>query len=146
MGSDHGGLELKNKLAKLLEAKSMQIEDAGPYKYDKDDDYPDYAQKVCEKIESQRGKGILICKSGHGMAITANKFKGRRASVCWDEESAEKAKKDDDINIICLPADRISADEAVRVVLKWLETPFERVERRTRRLDKIEEIEKENFI
>ncbi len=144
IGSDHGGLELKNKLARLLEAKSMQVEDVGPYEYDKEDDYPDYAGKVCNKIDNGK-KGILICKSGHGMAIAANKFKGIRASVCWNEDSAEKAKKDDDINVICLPAEMISANEAAGIVLKWLETPFESIERRTRRLKKIEKIEDKNF-
>ena len=144
IGSDHGGFEFKKELAKLLETNNLQVEDVGPYEYDKEDDYPDYAEKVCKKMVSGK-RGVLICRSGHGMAITANKFRGIRASVCWNEKSAEKAKKDDDINVICLPADLISADDAVRVVLRWLETPFEDAERRTRRLKKIEEIENENF-
>ena len=144
IGSDHGGFEFKGKLTRLLEAKGLQIEDVGPHKYDKEDDFPDYARKACKEIGNGK-KGVLICKSGHGMVITANKFKGIRASLCWNEESAEKAKKDDDINVICLPAEMISADEAARIVLKWLETPFEGVERRVRRLQKIERIEEESF-
>ena len=100
---------------------------------------------VVSKSERTMQKMIVEHRSGHGMAIAANKFKGIRASVCWNEDSAEKAKKDDDINVICLPAEMISANEAAGIVLKWLETPFESIERRTRRLKKIEKIEDKNF-
>ncbi len=145
IGADHGGFEFKQKLVEVLRRQGRSIIDMGPQVYDKGDDYPDYAEKVCAEILSEGGKGILICRSGHGMAIAANKFHGIYASVCWNEESAFKGKKDDDINVLCLAGDLVTVDIAVKIVDMWLNTPFESVERRNRRIDKVRSIEKRNF-
>ena len=145
IGSDHGGFEFKQKLSGLLKGQGYEMVDMGPLVYDKGDDYPDYAEKVCMEILAKGGKGILICRSGHGMAITANKFPGIYASVCWSEESAAKGKKDDNINVLCLPGDLITVEDAQRTVISWLDTPFESIERRNRRLGKVRDIERRNF-
>lgn len=145
IGADHGGFEFKGRLVEILKAKGYDITDLGPHTYEKDDDYPDYAEIVCKRMANGEGKGILICRSGQGMCIAANKFRKIRAAVCWNEEAAQKAKKDDDINVICLPGDMISVEEAAKTISRWLETPFESVERRTRRLKKIDKIEDQNF-
>ncbi len=145
IGTDHGGFEFKRRLVELLRAKGYDITDVGPHTYDKGDDYPDYAEKVCNSIAASGGKGILICRSGHGMAITANKFPGIYASVCCSTESARLGKKDDDINVLCLSGDLVTVEEAEKIVVTWLETPFESIERRNRRLDKVKGIEKRNF-
>ncbi len=145
IGSDHGGFEFKQRLTGLLKRQGYEMVDMGPLTYDKEDDYPDYAEKVCREILAWGGKGILICRSGHGMAITANKFPGIYASVCWNEESAAKGKKDDNINVLCLPGDLITVEDAQRTVISWLNTPFENIERRNRRMDKVRSIERRNF-
>ncbi len=145
IGADHGGFEFKQRLIELLKRRGRGIIDMGPLTYDKGDDYPDYAEKVCREIMSKGGKGILICRSGHGMAIIANKFPGIYASVCWSEESAFKGKKDDNINVLCLPGDLVTVELAEKIVEMWLNTPFESIERRNRRLDKVKMIEKGNF-
>ena len=144
-GADHGGFEFKQRLIELLSTKSYELVDMGPATYNNDDDYVDYAEKVCKEVISNKARGVLICKSGHGMAITANKFRGVYASVCWNATSAMKARKDDDINVLCLPGELITLDDAKKTVLSWLETPFESVERRNRRLEKVRGIEESNF-
>ncbi len=145
MGSDHGGFEFKRKLIGLLKSRGYKLVDVGPASYDKEDDFVDYAEKACGEILARGGKGILICRSGHGMAIVANKFPGIYATVCWNKNSAVQGKKDEDINVICLPADMIGVEEGEEIALAWLNTPFESVERRNRRLGKIHDIEKRNF-
>ncbi|MDE1860467.1 MAG: RpiB/LacA/LacB family sugar-phosphate isomerase [Candidatus Micrarchaeota archaeon] len=140
VGSDHGGFELKKHVIEFLKAKGYSVVDVGPFSYDKDDDYPDYAQKLCENV-ARKGKGILICRSGHGMAVTANKFKGVYASVCWSPDAAARAKRDENLNVISLPADFIGPEDAERTVLAWLDTPFNGEERHMRRLGKVRGIE-----
>ena len=145
IGSDHGGFEFKRKLIELLKSQGYKLVDVGPASYDKGDDFVDYAEKACREILAGGGRGILICRSGHGMAIVANKFLGIYATVCWNKDSAIRGKKDENINVICIPADLITAEEAKEIVMAWLNTPFESIERRNRRLGKIHDIEKRNF-
>ncbi len=145
IGSDHGGFELKNRLREALKSLGIDVVDVGPSGYDKDDDYPDYAEKVCGEIEATGGRGILICKSGHGMVITANKFRGIRASLCWSKESAVCGKRDDDINVLCLPGDFVTAEQAIEVAKAWIDTPYGTAGRYARRLSKVQDIEDRNF-
>ena len=145
IASDHGGFRLKNSLVERFKNKDHALVDLGPHSLDAGDDYPDYAEKVCAEILSKGGSGILICRSGHGMAITANKFKGIYASVCCSEESAFKGKKDDNINVLCLAGDLVTEELAEKIVTTWLDTPYESIERRNRRFGKIREIEDRNF-
>jgi RpiB/LacA/LacB family sugar-phosphate isomerase len=124
IGSDHAGFELKNIIKKFLTEEKYEVEDLGPYKYDYNDDYPDYAVKVCEKVLETNGKGILICGTGQGMDIVANKIPGIYAAVCWDETSAKMAKEHENVNVLCLGGRTVEPELAKKMVKIWLETPF----------------------
>jgi ribose 5-phosphate isomerase B len=145
IGSDHGGFELKQKLIESLKKEGHDLFDEGPFAYDDSDDYPDYAEKVCRKVLETEGKGILICRSGHGMVLTANKFGGIYASLCHSKESAARAKKDENINVLCLPGDFVDFKCANEIVTAWLTTKFDSSEKRMRRLKKLLKIEENNF-
>lgn len=144
ISSDHGGFNLKSYLVKMFLEKGVQIVDLGPEKLDIEDDYPDYAHLVAEKIqESPENKGILICRNGVGISIAANKYKGVRAALSWNPKHVESARRDDDINILVLPADYITQEEALKIAEVWLNTPFRNEERFVRRLNKLSALEKE---
>ena len=117
--------------------------DLGPNKFMKDDDYPDYAKKVAEKVSENPDtvKGILLCRSGQGVAVVANKFRNVRAAVIWDVEEAKHSRQDGMSNVACLPADRISNTQAVGIVKAFLTTPFSKKVRHIRRLKKIDKLE-----
>lgn len=140
IGSDHAGLNLKKAVSLFLEKEGYNIKDLGPFKLDPKDDYPDYARKVCRETISKKGRGILICGSGQGMDRAANKIPGIRASVCWDEKSAVSAKKDGNINVLCLGERMVSPAIARKIVKIWLEVPFGNEERHLRRIMKSERI------
>ena len=142
IASDHAGFELKEKIKKIL-AENCLVEDLGAYEFDKEDDYPDYAIKLCKEVLRKNSKGILICGSAHGINIAANKFPGIRATICWNEKSAEYAKSHTDVNVICIPARIISEKETEKIIVIWLKTKFENAERHNRRLEKIKALEKE---
>ena len=146
IGADHRGFELKKELKKFLIEKGYEVEDAGAFKYDKDDDYPDFAEAVAEKVsKDDSARGILLCGSGTGMDAAANKVRGVRATLAFSKEITRAARNDDDVNVISLPADFLKPEEAEEIVEIFLKTPFEAAERRVRRLQKIAEIEKKNF-
>lgn len=145
LGSDHGGFELKKVLLGHLKGNGYDAVDVGPFAYDKDDDYPDYAEKVCKEVKAANAKGILICKYSHGVTITANKMPGIYASTCWNEESARMAKNDGNINVLCLSGSLTKPADAEKIVDTWLTSPFSDEERHTRRINKIKSIEKRNF-
>lgn len=144
IGSDHAGFELKKIIIKFLIEKNYDVEDLGPYEYDYNDDYPDYAVKVCEKVLETNGKGILICGSGQGMDRTANKIPGIHAAVCWDDTSAKIAKKHDNVNVLCFGGKTVKP-VAKNMIKIWLETPFIPKEKYVRRIHKIKEIEKKHL-
>ena len=144
LGADHRGFELKEKLKEWLKDHSYAVEDLGARELVPDDDYPDYAVAVARKVaeDPENNRGILLCGSGVGMDIAANKVKGIRATVTWNEQSAEHARTHDDVNVISLPADWTSPQDAAEIVRTFLETKFSGEERHARRLQKIEEIER----
>jgi len=144
LGADHRGFELKEKIKKWLEEWEVEYEDMGNTKYDPEDDFPDYAIEVGEKVAKGEGGGILVCGSG-GMALTANKIKGVRAVECWNIETAEHAKAHDYTNVIMIAADFVRTEEAKKMVRVWLDTPFKTEEKYKRRIDKIKQIENKNF-
>ena len=146
IASDHGGFELKTEINKYLKSKKIKFEDLGPYKYSPEDDYPKAAATLATKISAdpQGSQGILICRSGHGVSIVANKFKNVRAALCWNEQVAKASRHDDDANIICLPSDYISPDTATNTVKIWLNTAFSLDQKYSRRLNEIKEIESKN--
>lgn len=147
LGADHRGFELKEKLKEWLEDHGHAVEDLGAHALVPDDDYPDFAFAVAEKVTENAAehRGILFCGSGAGMDIAANKIKGIRATVIWSKESAEQARSHDDVNVISIAADWTPPEQAGEIVRMFLETPFSGEERHTRRLEKIREIEERNF-
>jgi len=144
LGADHRGFELKEKVKEWLEEWGEEYEDMGNVKYDPEDDFPDYAIKVAEKVAKGGGLGVLACGSG-GMVMVANKFKGVWAAEVWDVERARHAKAHDDVNVLALPADVVSEGKAKEIIKVWLETVLKKEEKYQRRLDKIRKIEEDNF-
>ena len=144
IGADHGGFKLKEEIKKYLEEKEIEYVDFGTSSEERVD-YPVIAKKVCKSIqEKQADFGIVICKTGYGMSIVANKFKGIRCATCYNEESAKFAKLHNDINVLGLGAEYISTNEAICILRMILATEFEGG-RHLERLNIIKEIEKENM-
>ena len=144
LGCDHGGYLLKEEIKKYLEEKQIPYKDYGTNSLERTD-YPIYAEKVAKAIQKKEcDKGILICRSGHGMTVAANKFKGIRAANIIDEENARHAKADDDINVITLSGDEMKVNTAICIIRSWLGTEF-KGGRYLERIQMIEEIEKENM-
>ena len=144
LGADHGGYKLKEEIKKYLEEREIEYIDIGSYTEERTD-YPIFAEKVAKKIQSREcDKGILACRSGAGMTMVANKFKGIRAANLHDEEEARFAKSDDDINVIALGGDYISVSKAICITRIWLGTEF-KGGRYQERLEMVEEIEKQNM-
>ncbi len=141
LGADHAGFNLKEELKKYLEELGYEYEDLGNKVLESEDDYPDFALKIAEKVIETNEKGILICATGFGMAMAANKIKGIRAAVCWDDFTALQSREHNDANILCLGSKIIDSETAKKIVRTWLETDFSNDERHVRRLKKIEEIE-----
>jgi ribose 5-phosphate isomerase B len=144
IGSDHRGFQIKGKLITLLTADGHEVEDVGTHS-DQPVDYPDYAVIVARKVAAGLvERGILICGTGFGMAIAANKFRGVRAAACADEVMAEMCRRHNDVNVLCLPGDLIGDRPVGDLVRIWLATEFEEG-RHSRRLEKIVDIENERI-
>ncbi len=142
IGSDHRGYHLKDKLLAMLRTQGYDVEDEGTCT-NESVDYTDYAILVARKVsEKTVDRGILICGTGIGMAITANKFSGVRAAPCTDEITAEISRLHNDLNVLCLSADMLSPRVVDRMVKIWLDTQFESG-RHARRIDKILNLERE---
>lgn len=125
IGSDHAGFTLKAEIIKHLESKGLEVKDYGCFSEDSID-YPDFAHPVADYIENNPGAlGILICGSGNGINMTANKHQGIRSALCWKVEIAELARQHNDANIIAMPARFISTQEAIEMVNAFLNTDFE---------------------
>jgi len=139
IASDHAGFELKNKIIKDY----PQIKDLGPKEFIKEDDYPDYVYLLAKSINKNlnNSKGILICHNGGGVCIAANKFKNIRAGLSFSNEHAKTLIGDDNINVICLPAEFISFDEIKKIIETFLSQEFKSEERHLRRLNKVSIIE-----
>ena len=141
IGADHAGFYLKEELKKYLEELGCQYEDLGNKAPDPLDDYPDFALAVGEKAVKTGGKGILICATGLGMAIAANKVAGVRAAVCWDDFTALQSREHNDTNVLCLAGKALDTETAKKITRRWLETEFSGEERHKRRIEKIREME-----
>ena len=157
LGSDHGGFDLKEKIKKWLSQWGYTWADLGNSIYDQDDDYPQFAIEVAQKVASdersglryplewkQRAKGILLCRSAAGMMIAANKVKDARATTAFDTRSAKHSRLHNDANILALSGDWLEEHQAKNILKTWLETEFSGEERHLRRLRQIEEYEKQN--
>ncbi|OGM91120.1 hypothetical protein A2999_01110 [Candidatus Wolfebacteria bacterium RIFCSPLOWO2_01_FULL_38_11] len=146
IGADHRGFKLKESLEKYLKNQGYEIIDAGNGNLDKGDDYPDFAKLVARAISQDpiNRRGILICGSGAGVDIVANKFDGVRSALATNVEQAKMSRSDDDTNILSLAAEFTNEESAKEILNVWLKTPFSGEEKHKRRLEKISEIEENN--
>lgn len=137
LGADHGGYELKETVKKFLSEKGYEVEDVGTYGSESVD-YPDYAQKAVEAIlEKRADAGILICGSGIGISIAANRFKGIRAALCSEPYSAKLSRQHNNANVLCMGGRLVGDNMAIEIVETWLNTEFEGG-RHQRRIDKLD--------
>lgn len=142
IGADHGGYKLKEEVKKWLKEWHKDFEDMGAFRFDSNDDYPDFAWEVAMKVSQQKARGILICRSGQGVCAVANKARGVRAAIAWNEQAAFAARNDDDMNVLCLPADYLTIDNAKKIIYTFLTTKFDTSEKHyQRRIDKINKID-----
>jgi len=143
LASDHAGFQLKKRLVRYLENElKLHFEDMGPKEFDEKDDFPDYVVPACEKAVKNKGKAILVCGSGIGACISANKVKGMYAGLAYNLEAAELSRKHNNTNGICLAGRVLTEEHAMAIVKKWLETDFsgeEKYERRNQKLKKYED-------
>lgn len=139
IGSDHGGFELKQEILAYLDELGYDYKDYGSY--DKNScDYPDFAKEVTKAVTNKEAeKGILICGTGIGISIAANKVEGIRCALCHDCFSAEATRLHNDSNVLAMGGRIVGGELAKKIVKTWLETPFSEEERHARRISKIEE-------
>lgn len=143
IGADHRGFELKAELADFLRRSGYEVVDEGDKQLKPKDDFPQFASKVANAVladESEDARGILICGSGQGMCMSANRFKGIRASLAWNVEEARLSRNDDDSNVLCLPARAIEEGRANAILHTWLATPFAAAPRYIRRIKEMDEL------
>lgn len=143
LGSDHRGFKIKEELKKYLDEIKEEYIDCGTDS-EESADYPVIAKAVCNEVVKAQAKGVLICGTGIGMSIVANKFKGIRCALCYNEDSAKFSKMHNNSNVLALCANDNSAEKNIEIFKAWISTEFEG-ERHQKRLDLIEEIETENF-
>lgn len=141
LGADHAGFELKEVILKYLKDNDYLVIDLSPGPPDPQDDYPDIAQKVAQKVLADQALGILLCGSGNGVCVAANKIKGIRASLGYNTQAAKWARQDGDNNILCLAGRVLSPEYATAIVKHWLETPPAAEKRHLRRIEKIKKLE-----
>jgi ribose 5-phosphate isomerase B len=142
LGSDHAGYDLKEKVKEFLSGMGIEVHDAGTVSTDSVD-YPDFAQKVAVQVrDGEVDRGILMCGTGVGVCIAANKFRGIRAALASDPEIARLSRQHNDANVLCLASRFTDAKKAQELVKIWLETDFDGG-RHQRRLDKIQKLEQE---
>lgn len=143
IGADHNGFEMKAALTEELTRAGYEVIDEGDKQLNPTDDFPQYAEKVVTAMRADGDKdarGILICGSGQGVCIAANRYKGVRAAVIWNEHEARVARNDDDSNILCLPARSIDEKQALGITQTWLRTPFAAAPRFKRRIKQLDEL------
>ena len=145
LGADHRGFELKNKILSWLEKWDYAHEDMGAYELDEIDDYTLYAEKVATVVSHTKDvMGILVCGSGVGVDVVANKFDGVRASIGKEVDQVKAGRNDDDMNVLVIAGDFTNEEDAKEMVKAFLETEFDGVERHERRLEEIKRIEENN--
>lgn len=146
IGADHAGYEMKRELVGFIERLGHAVHDVGTFEPEKPDDYPDYAILVAEDIRSgQAERGVLVCGSGVGVSVAANKFKGIRAGLCHDHYSAHQGVEHDDMNVLVLGSRIIGPMLAQDAVEAFLNASFSGEQRHVRRLNKVKGIEENEF-
>ena len=142
LGPDHAGFELRDKVARVLADLGHDVTDVGAHTYDPQDDYPDFARLVAEAVAAgDVERGVLVCGSGVGASVAANKVAGVRAAMCHDTYSAHQGVEHDDMNVLCMGARVIGEELAREVVASFLGAAFSGEERHVRRVAKIKAIE-----
>jgi ribose 5-phosphate isomerase B len=143
IGADHNGFERKAQLTEYLRRSGYEVVDEGDKTLHPLDDYPQFAARVVSAMRADNGpdtRGILICGSGQGMCMAANRFKGIRAALAFDQEEARSARNDDDSNVLCLSARSLDFDTTLGIVHAWLMTPFAGANRFKRRIAEMDEL------
>lgn len=143
IGADHNGFDMKAVLVEDLARSGYEVIDEGDKKLKPDDDFPQFSERVVLAMRASDdpdARGILICGSGQGMCIAANRFKGIRAALVWNEHEARAARNDDDSNVLCLPARSVNAKQAVSITHAWLQTAFAAAPRFKRRIKQLDEL------
>lgn len=144
IGSDHGGFKLKEEIKKYLSEKGIEFKDFGTVS-EQSVDYPEIAKEVSKSVQKKEAEyGILICRTGLGMSMVANKFKGIRCAVCHNENTAKYSRLDNNANILALSGQELTVNDAICILRMWLATEFEGG-RHQNRINMIDEIEKENM-
>jgi len=146
IGADHGGYTLKSDMARVLESLGHDVIDKGAHSFDTEDDFPDFAAPVAEAVQTgDAERGIILCGSGVGACIAANKFPGVRAGLCHDTYSAAQGVRHDDMNVLCLGARVVGVALAEDLVTSFMGASLESEPRFQRRLDKVAAIENEQM-
>lgn len=144
LGADHNGFYFKQQIVDFLVKNNYEIADLGDDKLNPEDDYPVFAKKVVNNLlasDEDDPRGILLCGSGQGMVIAANRTKGIRACLGWSIDAAKSSRNDEDSNVLCLPASILSNQESFNIISQWLDTPFSGASRHSRRIRELDETE-----
>ncbi len=146
IGADHRGFSLKEEIITYLKSVGYHVVDCGNSEYDENDDYPEFAAKTAEAVSKDpfNHRGIVICGSGVGVDIVANKFRFIRSVLSFSPEHAAVSREHDDTNVLALGADMLSRDEAIQIVSAWLDTPFDNDPQHLKRIQDIKDIETRN--
>lgn len=146
IGADHRGFALKEHIKEHLLSRGVEVGDGGAFSLDPQDDYPDFAYRVARAVAKEPGSfGVLLCSSGMGMDVVANKVRGVRATVGYSKEAIVHARTQDDINVLTLAADVLRPSQAAALVNLFLATAFDGAERNRRRLAKVAAVEEREF-
>lgn len=143
IAADHNGFNLKVALSDHLRRSGYEVLDEGDTQLQADDDFPQFAGRAITAMLADADKdarGVLICGSGQGMCMAANRFKGIRAALCWDIEEARAARNDDDSNVLCLSSRYTTAADCITIMQAWLSTPFAGASRFKRRIQQLDEL------
>ncbi len=143
IGADHRGFESKTRIKDFLTQANLWIKDVGDDRMEPDDDFPQFAGRCASEVlgsDDPHARGILICGSGQGMCMAANRFKGIRAVLAHDKEAARSSRTDDDSNVICFPADVVERGDWQDILMTWLDTPFAGAPRYARRIKQLDDL------
>ena len=143
IGADHNGFNIKRQIIDYLTSLNHQVVDAGDKILNPSDDFPKFAAQVVDKLlgsKDQDARGMLVCGSGQGMCMAANRFKRIRASLCWNTKEAFDSRNDDDSNILCLSSSQLSVAQMKQIINVWLNTPFAGSPRFVRRLKQLDSL------
>lgn len=143
IGADHNGFDLKASLTEYLRRGGYEVVDEGDTQKHPDDDFPQFAARTVQAMIDDASfdvRGILICGSGQGMCMAANRYKGIRAVLAYNQESARSSRNDDDSNVLCLPARELDFEKAIGITHTWLMTPFAGAARYKRRIEQLDQL------